>query len=121
MATRIQAKRVYDPPKSGDGTRILVDRLWPRGLKKADAALDEWRRDVAPTPELRKWYGHDPGRFEEFSRRYRAELGRGEPAEAVRELVGMARRRRLTLLTATRDLERSGAAVLAEHLRARRG
>jgi uncharacterized protein YeaO (DUF488 family) len=71
---RVQVRRVYEEPEPEDGTRVLVDRIWPRGLTRAKAALDEWCKDVAPSGELRRWYGHDPGRFEEFGRRYRVEL-----------------------------------------------
>lgn len=116
-AGTVQVRRVYDPPKQGDGSRVLVDRLWPRGVSKAEAAFDQWCKPVAPSPELRQWYGHDPARFDEFRRRYRAELRRGEAAEAVAHLRRMATRRTLTLVTATRELDISGATVLAEVLR----
>jgi uncharacterized protein YeaO (DUF488 family) len=118
-APRITAKRAYDPPARGDGVRILADRLWPRGLSKADARVDEWRKDLAPTTELRRFYGHRPERFREFSRRYRAELRQRDHADAIEEVLRIARRRSVTLLTATRDLEHSGAAVLAAYLRRR--
>ncbi len=91
-----------------------MDRLWPRGVKKEKARLDEWMREVAPSAELRTWYGHDPSRFSEFSRRYRAELRHPPASEALDRLVEMAREGPVSLLTATRDLERSGAAVLAD-------
>jgi uncharacterized protein YeaO (DUF488 family)/DNA-binding MarR family transcriptional regulator len=107
--------RVYDPP-SGRGTRVLVDRLWPRGLSRTDAKLDQWAKDVAPSPELRQWYGHVPQRFPEFARRYRAELARAPAREVVSELRQLAERSPVVLLTATRDVERSGAAVLKETL-----
>lgn len=113
---RVQAKRVYQEPSRGDGVRVLVDRLWPRGIRKDALKMDRWAREVAPSPELRKWYGHVPERFEEFRERYLAELEGGEQRAACDELVAMAKDRMLTLLTATRDLERSGAEVLAEHL-----
>lgn len=113
----VQVRRVYEPPERGDGSRVLVDRLWPRGISKEKAALEEWCRQVAPSTELRKWYGHDPTRFHEFRRRYRAELRRGEAAQAVEHLSQIARRRTLTLLTATKDLDISGATVLAEVIR----
>jgi uncharacterized protein YeaO (DUF488 family) len=109
-------KRAYDPPDADDGRRVLVDRLWPRGLKKEAAAVDEWLRTVAPSAPLRKWYGHDPDRFAEFAQRYRAELGDAEHAEALRELREQARAGTLTLLTATRDLEHAHTAVLAQAL-----
>ena len=112
----VKLRRAYEPPEADDGYRVLVDRLWPRGIRKEDAHLDEWCKQVAPSTELRKWYAHDPERFDEFSRRYRAELHRGEPAEAVVHLRGIATTRPVTLLTATKDLEISGAAVLAAYL-----
>jgi len=115
---RIQVRRVYDRPQPGDGTRVLVDRLWPRGLTKAKAALDEWCKDVAPSDELRRWYAHDPSRFEEFGRSYRLELQGLRQAEAVAHLRGLAKDRRLTLLTGTRRPEISEAAVLATLLQA---
>ena len=92
---------------------MLVDRLWPRGLSKAKAALDEWCKDVAPSAELRTWYGHDPARFEEFARRYRLELDDPGRASALAHLRALAQDRPLTLLTATRQPEISEAAVLA--------
>jgi uncharacterized protein YeaO (DUF488 family) len=112
----VQVRRVYDDPGEGGGARVLVDRLWPRGLSKQKANLDEWCKDVAPSPELRKWYGHDPWRFAEFRRRYRVELKDPAHKEALGHLRELARRRRLTLLTATRDPDISEAAVLAEIL-----
>ena len=125
-APSVRVKRVYEPASRDDGARILVDRLWPRGVKKEDLELDEWAKDVAPTPALRTWYGHRPERFDEFRRRYVEELTSGEAHEAFEELRGRARAEAITLLTATRDVERSGAAVLAEALlapedRSRRG
>jgi uncharacterized protein YeaO (DUF488 family) len=108
---------VYAEPEPGDGTRVLVDRIWPRGLTKAKAALDEWCKDVAPSDELRKWYSHDPDRFEEFGRRYQAELKDPRRAEALAHLRGLAKDRQLTLLTATRQPGISEAAVLAGLLR----
>nr|WP_262320077.1 DUF488 family protein [Acidiferrimicrobium sp. IK] len=95
---------------------MLVDRLWPRGVTKAEADLEEWCKQAAPSAELRKWYGHDPQRFGEFRRRYRAELGRDEAAQAVAHLRELAALRPLTLITATKDVDISGASVLAEVL-----
>jgi uncharacterized protein YeaO (DUF488 family) len=113
MAT-LRIARVYDDPASDDGLRILVDRIWPRGLSKEAAHLDAWCKDVAPSTELRKWYGHEPERFAEFERRYRAELDADPgPLEELRTRIG---RRRATLLTATKDLEHSQAAVLHDVL-----
>jgi uncharacterized protein YeaO (DUF488 family) len=107
---RIAIKRVYEKAAPGDGLRILVDRLWPRGLSKASLKYDDWPRDLAPSNALRKWYGHDPKRFAEFRRRYRAEL-------ALHRAALSALRQRLkghtaTLLTATREVELSHATVL---------
>ena len=109
----VRVRRVYEPPSADDGVRVLVDRIWPRGLTKAKAALDEWCRAIAPSTELRKWYGHDPDRFEEFRRRYLAELDQGERSDALARLVDLARDRSLTLLTATKQSDISEAAVLA--------
>jgi uncharacterized protein YeaO (DUF488 family) len=95
---------------------VLVDRLWPRGVSKERAALDEWCKDAAPSPALRTWFGHDPARFEEFVRRYRAELATGVGAEAVAHLRELAASGPLTLLTATKDPSQSTAAVLADLL-----
>jgi len=95
---------------------VLVDRLWPRGVKKEDADLDEWNRDVAPSTELRRWYGHVPARFDEFARRYGDELARPPASEAVAHLVRVGREQHVVLLTATRDLDHSGARVLHDHL-----
>lgn len=115
MAPRpeIELHRVYDDRgREHAGYRVLVDRLWPRGVTKADAAVDEWLKDAAPSTELRRWYGHDVARFEEFARRYRAELRRTPASAAVDHLIELARTNRLTLVTATRDVEHSGARVL---------
>ena len=110
----VRVVRVYDEPGPEDGTRVLVDRLWPRGLKKDGAALDHWCRDVAPSTELRRWYGHDADRFAEFADRYRAELDDADHAEAVSALRRLASAPGgLTLLTATRSLDLSHATVLA--------
>jgi uncharacterized protein YeaO (DUF488 family) len=95
-----------------DGYRVLVDRLWPRGIAKQDAALDEWAKDLAPGTDLRRWYGHDPARFEEFARRYRDELRRDPAAAALARLRGRAQQQTVVLVTATRDIEHSGARVL---------
>ena len=114
---RVSVRRVYDEPEPGDGFRVLVDRVWPRGLAKDKAALDEWCKDVAPSTELRKWYGHDPDRFSEFAGRYQAELADAERAEALNHLRDLATRGPLTLLTATKQAEISQAAVIANMLR----
>lgn len=110
----VRLKRAYQPPAAADGTRVLVDRLWPRGLRKADAAIDVWLKDVAPSQELRRWFGHDPERWTEFRRRYKAELVHN--AEALGELRAMARRGRLTLIYAAHDAAHNQAVVLKEVL-----
>ena len=119
MAATPQIKRAYLPPASEDGIRVLVDRIWPRGLRKSQAAIDRWIKDLAPSTELRRWYGHDVERFEEFARRYRAELRR-PPTDALDRLLELARTETITLVTATRDVEHSGARVLQELLATRR-
>ena len=113
----IRVRRVYEQPSPADGTRVLVDRIWPRGLAKSRAELGEWCKQVAPSTALRKWYDHDPERFDEFSRRYRAELEDTERAKALQHLGELAKDRTVTLLTATKRLEISGAVVLAGLLR----
>ena len=113
----VRLRRVYEPASSDDGKRILVDRVWPRGLSKDKAGLDEWEKDVAPSTELRKWYGHDADRFDEFARRYQAELDEPERAAALDRLRESAGRGPVTLLTATKDIDHSQAAVLADLLR----
>lgn len=112
----IVVHRIYDPDDE-PGYRVLVDRLWPRGLAKGDAALDEWLKDVAPSTDLRRWYGHEPSRFAEFRKRYRDELEQPPASDAAHYLLGL-QQRRLVLLTATRDIERSGALVLCDRLAA---
>jgi uncharacterized protein YeaO (DUF488 family) len=111
----IRLQRVYDPPTAEDGTRILVDRLWPRGLSKRKAALDGWIKAVAPSPDLRKWFGHKPERFAEFRKQYRAEL-KGNPA--LKEL--RATKGKLTLLYGARDPKINHAVVLAAVLKRKR-
>jgi Uncharacterized conserved protein len=115
---RVAIKRAYEPAARGDGLRILVDRLWPRGLRKDDANFDQWRKDLAPSTELRHFYGHRPERFAEFAKRYRAELRKPEAAAAVSEMIELNRRRPITFLTASRDLDHSQAAVLAKQVQA---
>lgn len=114
MTGRIALRRVHAEPQAEDGLRVLVDRLWPRGLRKADAAVDLWLREIAPSHELRRWFGHDPARWTEFRARYRAELA-GRP-ELLRELMAHCRRGPVTLLYAARDGDRNNAAVLLEVL-----
>jgi uncharacterized protein YeaO (DUF488 family) len=117
----VRARRVYEQAAQGDGSRVLVDRLWPRGLSKDKAHLDEWLKAVAPSDELRRWYGHQPVRFAEFKLRYEAELKDPERAEALRHLREQARSGPVTLLTASKDLEHSEAAVLAQLLGSAQG
>lgn len=109
----IRIKRAYDDPATNDGTRVLVDRVWPRGVAKADLALDDWNKDVAPSTDLRKWYSHDVAKFEEFAERYRKELDTKAGREALEALKSAVTGKRLTLVTATKDVEHSQAAVLA--------
>ncbi|GGT59353.1 hypothetical protein GCM10010271_73360 [Streptomyces kurssanovii] len=113
----VYVRRIYEAPTEDDGVRVLVDRIWPRGMTKDKAHLDEWCKQVAPSTELRKWYSHDPERFAEFSRRYRTELKDPEHADALVHLRNIAEHRPLTLLTATKHPEISEAEVLAEMLR----
>jgi uncharacterized protein YeaO (DUF488 family) len=117
MARRVFLGRVYDDPSAEGGLRVLVDRVWPRGLTKDAAQLDEWIKDVAPSTALRRWYGHRPERFSEFRRRYLAELADPQRKAAMNRLRELARSKAITLLTATRDIDHSQAAVLAEQLR----
>jgi len=112
----VKVGRPYEPRTRGDGARVLVDRIWPRGLSKEKADLDEWCKQVAPSTVLRTWYGHDPDRFEEFGRRYRVELQEPERAEALTHLRELATRRALTLLTASKRADISEAVVLVDLL-----
>lgn len=112
----MQLARAYDPARRGQGRRVLVDRLWPRGVKKTELRLDEWLREVAPSTELRRWYGHQPERFPEFRRRYRTELRDAEHRAALAHLRELAAAGRLTLVTATKEVDASAAAVLRELL-----
>jgi len=109
-ADRIRLKRAYEPPASDDGTRILIDRLWPRGVRKAAAEIDEWMKEIAPSTELRKWFGHDPARWPEFRRRYRSEIQRHE-AELGR-LRELARNGPVTLVYSAHDAAHNDAVVL---------
>jgi len=110
----IRLKRAYEPASPEDGRRILVDRLWPRGLRKADAAIDRWLKDIAPSSELRRWFGHDPNRWEEFRQRYRRELSARQ--DLLDELRAMASESRLTLVYSARDEDHNDAVVLREML-----
>lgn len=116
-APDVRLRRAYDESSAADGRRVLVDRLWPRGLSKAAAKVDEWLREVAPSDGLRRWYGHEPEKFTEFRLRYADELLEPERAAALEHLSQLSRSGPLTLLTASRDIEHSQAAVLAERLR----
>ncbi len=113
---RVRVRRVYEEPALEDGARVLVDRVWPRGMTKEKARLDEWCKQIAPSTDLRKWYGHQPERFEEFTGRYREELTDPERAQALLHLRVLASERTLTLLTATKNAGISEAAVLATML-----
>lgn len=112
MTTRI--KRVYDPPARDDGQRVLVDRLWPRGLRKDEARIDLWLKDIAPSHELRRWFGHEPDKWREFKTRYFRELKQHQ--DAVDELKKLTKAGRLTLLYAAKDMENNNAAALKEYL-----
>ncbi len=114
--TDVRVGRIYDQPTQDDGIRVLVDRRWPRGVSKVRADIDEWCSAVAPSDELRAWYGHAVSRFEEFGARYREELKEPERAHALAHLASVVARGRLTLLTATRDVETSQAAILHDLL-----
>ena len=115
---QIKLKRAYEVPSSDDGLRILVERLWPRGLSKADAAIDHWMKDIAPTPRLRTWFGHRPERWPEFQARYLAELDAN--LEAVRALEKLCSAGPVTFVFAARDTERNSAVVLKTYLEADR-
>lgn len=119
MASEIRSialKRAYETPEPGDGLRVLVERLWPRGLSKERAHIDVWLKDIAPSHELRKWYGHDPARFAEFRRRYGAELDVEPAHSALAHLRELAAREHVTLVFAAHDPELSNAAVLRDIL-----
>jgi uncharacterized protein YeaO (DUF488 family) len=111
----VHVKRAYDPPESSDGYRVLIDRLWPRGVSRERAALDEWDRELAPSTELRQWFAHEPSRFEEFRRRYIEELS--HQRTRVANLRRRAREGTVTLVYAAHDKEHNDAVVLAEVLR----
>lgn len=113
-AHRVGIKRVYDPPTTADGYRVLVDRLWPRGLTKAAASVDEWLKEVGPSNDLRRWFGHDPGKFEVFAARYRSELS---GSDALAQLQARAREHPvLTLVYSAKDTEHNQAVVLRDVL-----
>jgi uncharacterized protein YeaO (DUF488 family) len=112
----VAIRRAYEAPAPTDGTRVLVDRLWPRGLSKERARVDLWRKDVAPSTELRKWYGHDTAKFAEFRERYIHELGAAPARAALEQLLELARKGPVTLVFGARDVEHSEAAVLQDLL-----
>ncbi|WIV53991.1 DUF488 domain-containing protein [Amycolatopsis nalaikhensis] len=116
----VRVRRAYDDPEPEDGVRVLVDRLWPRGIRKDALNLDDWNKDVAPSAELRGWFGHDPDKFAEFASRYRDELDTVAGRAALDRLRALPQGKPLTLLTATKDVEQSQAAVLADLLRRHR-
>jgi uncharacterized protein YeaO (DUF488 family) len=114
-ADHIKLKRAYEPPASDDGTKILIDRLWPRGVKKANAAIDEWMKEIAPSTELRKWFGHDPERWPEFRRRYKSEI-RQHPGEFFDRLRNLAQHGCITLVFSAHDEAHNDAVVLKDLL-----
>lgn len=117
MNRSVRVKRIYSPAAPDDGLRVLVDRLWPRGVSRERAALDHWLRDVAPSTDLRRWYGHQPDRAEEFRVRYLTELSSGDAADALLVLRGLSEGvSPVTLLTATAEIQRSHATVLRDVL-----
>ena len=112
----VELRRVYEDIPGGGPTRVLIDRLWPRGIAKATAPFDEWLKEVAPTTELRQWYGHDPAKFETFASRYRHELSTPPASEGLAHLGTLAAEGGVVLVTATRDVEHSAAEVLLDLL-----
>ena len=114
MTKDIHIKRVYDPATSDDGARVLVDRVWPRGISKEVAELTLWLKDIAPTTQLRKWFGHDPSRWAEFRRRYHLELEANQ--DAIKQLHEIMKKRRVTLIYSAHDQEHNQAVALAEYL-----
>lgn len=120
-ASNVRLQRAYEEPTPDDGYRVLVDRVWPRGRTREQLRLDAWARDLAPSTELRKWYGHEPARWEEFRTRYRTELAAPDRAMQLDELAERARTGRVTIVFGARDAEHSQAEVIAEELARRRG
>ncbi len=115
----VKVKRIYDPSSPEDGKRIYIDRLWPRGLKKSEAIFDEWLKEIAPTDTLRKWFGHDPAKWNEFKKRYTKELESKE--ELLNKLKSEAKRGRITLLYSAKDTEHNNAVALAAFLKSEVG
>jgi uncharacterized protein YeaO (DUF488 family) len=116
---KVEMKRVYEAPEPSDGTRVLVERLWPRGLSKERAQVDLWLKDIAPSPELRTWYGHDPAKYAEFRRRYEAELAAEPAKDALARLREMTRHQNVMLVVAAHDLEHSTAPIIRDLLTSR--
>jgi uncharacterized protein YeaO (DUF488 family) len=115
MSKNITIKRVYEPAAKADGARVLIDRVWPRGITKEKAALDLWLKEIAPSTELRKWFGHDPARWDEFRRRYNKELdGNEEPVRQLNALIGKGP---VTLLYSAHDTEHNQAVALSDYLK----
>jgi uncharacterized protein YeaO (DUF488 family) len=119
MPPKIQIKRAYDPPAKSDGYRVLVDRVWPRGVRKDDLKLDEWAKDLAPSTKLRQWFGHDPERWREFRKRYQGELKEPDAKAAIRRVMDAAKgSRTITLVYSAKDEEHNQAVVLSKVLNA---
>ena len=110
----IKIKRIYEAPDKTDGYRMLIDRLWPRGIKKENAAIDEWNKDIAPSAELREWFGHDPKKFKEFAVRYTKELN--SKKDMLKQMAEIAKKQNLTLLYGAKDTEHNQAVVLLKVL-----
>jgi uncharacterized protein YeaO (DUF488 family) len=119
MSSNMRLQRAYDDPRPDDGYRVLVDRVWPRGRTKDELRLDQWARDLGPSTELRKWFGHDAARWTEFHTRYHAELAAPAKAQALNELAAIARRGRLTIVYGARDREHNQAVVVADEIERR--
>jgi uncharacterized protein YeaO (DUF488 family) len=119
MSSNVRLQRAYEDPGPDDGHRVLVDRVWPRGRTKAELRLDEWARDLGPSTQLRKWFGHDPARWTEFQARYRAELAEPERARALDALATIARTGRVTIVYGARDREHNQAQVIADEIERR--
>jgi uncharacterized protein YeaO (DUF488 family) len=119
--SNVRLQRAYDDPTTDDGHRVLVDRVWPRGRTKEQLRLDAWARDLGPSTQLRKWFGHDPARWTEFQKRYRAELAEPDRAQALDALAERARRGPLTLVFGARDTDHNQAVVIADEIERRIG